>query len=98
MHGNLNLDHFAKIEAKVLEDKGFPTFFAMGHGHFLDFLLRTEEIKQVIYKCQPMACSWLLVLQIGMGANTLHGSLGDWVTKHNSFIYSWVQILFSFLL
>lgn len=45
-HGSLNLTHIDKIEERLLEDYGFPTFAAMGFGRFLQFLI--HEAKQVM--------------------------------------------------
>ena len=48
MHGALNLGHLGRIENKLLEEFNFPNFHAMGQGHFIDFLLESDEIKKVI--------------------------------------------------
>lgn len=47
MHGALNLAHLGRIENKLLEEFNFPNFHTMGQGHFIDFLLASDEIKQV---------------------------------------------------
>nr|KAG5712632.1 hypothetical protein BaRGS_029687 [Batillaria attramentaria] len=43
--GTLTLSHLDRIEEKLLEDFGFPTFVTMGFGRFLHFLLHDHEPK-----------------------------------------------------
>ena len=45
--GALSLSHLDRIEEKLLEDFGFPTFVAMGFGRFLHFLLHDPAPKAV---------------------------------------------------
>lgn len=47
--GMLTLSHLDRIEEKLLEDFGFPTFVSMGFGRFLHFLLNDPAPKVVLY-------------------------------------------------
>ncbi|KAK7114721.1 uncharacterized protein [Littorina saxatilis] len=49
--GTLTLSHLDRIEEKLLEDCGFPTFVAMGFGRFLHFLLHDPAPKALLDEC-----------------------------------------------
>ncbi|CAI9734952.1 Hypothetical predicted protein [Octopus vulgaris] len=46
--GTLNLNHFNKIEERLLEDFGMTTFSQMGYGRFLSFLQNNTLIKKIL--------------------------------------------------
>ena len=66
MHGAVTMEHLARMENKLLEEFNFPTFHSLGQGHFLDFLTKREEIKQVsiillypFVKLPCCNCAWV---------------------------------------
>lgn len=49
--GSLTLSHLERVEEKLLEEFGFPTFVAMGFGRFLNFLLHDPAAKVLLDEC-----------------------------------------------
>ena len=47
-HGALSLSNLARVEEKLLEDFTLTYFSDLGRGGFLQFLLDTSNIKQVL--------------------------------------------------
>ncbi|CAG5134711.1 unnamed protein product, partial [Candidula unifasciata] len=50
-HGSLHLSHLGKIEAKVVEEFDFSSFYEMGYGRFVEFILAEPKIKTILEEC-----------------------------------------------
>ncbi|XP_025076268.1 uncharacterized protein LOC112553340 isoform X4 [Pomacea canaliculata] len=53
--GPLSLSHLDRIEEKLLEDFGFPTFVAMGFGRFLNFFVQDPAPRALLEECGGIA-------------------------------------------